>query len=212
MQIIAGELKPGQKLNENDLASRFNISRHPLREAFRILESEYLVIGTPRKGVCVSEISIEDSEKLYRAREMAECYAIEFLKEDDIRSLPEVASALSSASRLSMPSKDNPEEVLNCITAEAEFHRKLIKATDNYWVIHFYNSISPHLARYLYLYLYIPDIRKDSKKEHQEILDLIKVGSFDEAKERMRVHIRNSHERLKGRILEFYKDSSERES
>lgn len=64
-QIILGDLAPGRKLKENDLASRLDISRGPLREAFRMLENEHLVVSVPRRGTYVSEVSVGDLEELY---------------------------------------------------------------------------------------------------------------------------------------------------
>jgi DNA-binding GntR family transcriptional regulator len=206
LQIITGALKPQQKLKEQELAESLRISRHPLREAFRLLESEHLIISTPRKGASVSDISIEDLKRLYGAREMLECYAIEVLKASNIRDIPEVAAAMLAASSLRRPSIDDVQQVLAFIEAAAEFHKRLIEATNNYWIIHFYNSISPHLARYLYLYFYIPGIKEKSEKEHEEILRFINEGSFDRAKENMKIHIRKSHDRLKARVLEFRED------
>ena len=104
-QIITGQLSAGTKLTENDLATQLDISRHPLREAFRVLESEHLVICVPRKGTYVSEMSIEDLQQLYQAREMIECYAIELLRAQRIRKLPLVVSALETGSGLSIPPK-----------------------------------------------------------------------------------------------------------
>ncbi|MBW1716676.1 MAG: GntR family transcriptional regulator [Deltaproteobacteria bacterium] len=107
LQIITGEFAPGQKLNETELASRLNISRPPLREAFRISENEHLVVSVPRKWTYVTDISIEDLEKVYQAREMLEWYAIDFLKYKNIRDLPTVIASVESASDLSIPPQDN---------------------------------------------------------------------------------------------------------
>ena len=62
-RIIIGELKPGQKLNECSLSEELGISRPPLRETFRILEKDQLVVAIPRKGTYVTELSIRDFEE-----------------------------------------------------------------------------------------------------------------------------------------------------
>jgi len=86
-QIITSELAAGQRLNETNLASHLSISRPPIREAFRILENEHLVVNIPRKATYVSDISIEDLQEVYQAREMLECYAIDLLKDKNISDL-----------------------------------------------------------------------------------------------------------------------------
>ncbi|OQX53185.1 MAG: hypothetical protein B5M53_07295 [Candidatus Cloacimonas sp. 4484_209] len=164
LKIITGELVAGQKLNETELASRLNISRPPLREAFRILENEHLVVSVPRKGTYVTDISIEDLEEVYQAREMLECYAIDLLKDKNIRDLPTVTASVESASDLAIPSQDNREEVFSYLKSFVGFHIKLVESAGNSWVTHFYNSISSHLARYQFIYLYIPGSGRRSIK------------------------------------------------
>ncbi len=201
-QIIIGEMAAGQRINETDLAARLEISRPPIREALRILENEHLVINSPRKGTNVTEISIEDLQNIYQAREMLECYAIDILKAKNIRILPNVIASVESASGLSIPSQDNREEVFTYLKAFVDFHIKLIASSGNNWVIHFYNSISSHLARYQFIYLYIPGSGRRSAEEHNQILDFIKTGNYGKAKKFMREHINYTFEFLRKKILE----------
>ena len=84
-RIITGELVPGQRLNENEIASSLEISRHSIREAFRVLESEQLVFSIPNKGAFVTELSYDDLLEFSQTREMIECYAVELLKKKKIK-------------------------------------------------------------------------------------------------------------------------------
>jgi len=201
-QIITGELVADQRINETDLAARLKISRPPIREALRILENEHLVINIPRKGTNVTKISIEDLQDIYKAREMLECYAIDILKAKNIRMLPNVISSVESASDLSIPSQDNKDEVFTYLKAFVDFHIKLIESTCNNWVVHFYNSISSHLARYQFIYLYIPGSGRRSSEEHNQILGFIKTGNYEKAKKFMREHINYTFEFLQKKILQ----------
>jgi len=189
--IITGELAPGQKLNELELSSSLGISRPPLREAFRVLENEHLVVSTPRKGVCVSELSIEGLREVFQARVMIECWAIDLLKAAKIRFLPQMESALAFSSGLSIPSydKNSKEEMLRYLENVVAYHRKLVETTHNHWLIHFYNSIHANLARYQFIYTYIPGQSYDYKKRHKEILSLIKKEEYEKAKKHLRSHI-----------------------
>jgi len=200
-QIITSELAAGQRLNETNLASHLSISRPPIREAFRILENEHLVVNIPRKATYVSDISIEDLQEVYQAREMLECYAIDLLKDKNISDLPNVTASVESASDLSIPSQDNREEVFTYLKAFVDFHIKLVESAGNNWVAHFYNSISSHLARYQFIYLYIPGSGGRSMEEHNRILGFIKTGNYEKAKESIREHINYTFEFLKNKIL-----------
>jgi len=200
-QIITVEMAAGQRINETDLAARLEISRPPIREALRILENEHLVVNSPRKGTNVATISIEDLQDTYQAREMLECYSIDILKAKNIRMLPNVIASVEAASRLSIPSQDNKEDVFNYLKAFVDFHIKLIESTGNGWVIHFYNSISSHLARYQFIYLYIPSSGRRSIEEHNQILDFINNSEYSKAKKFMKQHISYTFDFLRNKIL-----------
>lgn len=70
--ILSGELKPGSKLTEQDLAAEFEVSRTPIREAIRQLEVERLVSRTPFVGVTVTQLRPEDVIELLEIREVLE--------------------------------------------------------------------------------------------------------------------------------------------
>jgi DNA-binding GntR family transcriptional regulator len=108
VHIIDQQLPPGHKLNEVELSSSLGVSRPPLREAFRILENEHLVVSFPRKGSYVTEMSINDCQEIFEAREMLECYAIELLQAKGIREIPQAAKTLALTRRLRMPRTSDP--------------------------------------------------------------------------------------------------------
>ena len=80
VHIITGHLAPGSKLSETELASQLEISRSPLREAFRRLENERLVVSIPKKGCYVAEISLENCHEICQVWEMIELFAIDLLR------------------------------------------------------------------------------------------------------------------------------------
>jgi DNA-binding GntR family transcriptional regulator len=186
--IVIGELAPGQKLNELEISSRLGVSRPPLREAFRILENEHLVVGIPRKGCYVTGVSMQDCRQIFEARQMIECYVIELLKAKDVRDLPDVESAMASVSDLWTPSHDKREENVTH-NPFPHFHTKLVESTGNHWVIHFYNSITSSLARYQFMCTFLPGVPDQAQEEHKQILDFIQRGEYDLAKEFLRSHI-----------------------
>ena len=201
-KIIAGELPAGQKLNENQLASLLDISRPPLREAFQILEHEHLVVNIPRKGTYVALTSKEDLHAVYHARKMIECYAIDLLKIQNIRDLPQVAAVLDYTSDLSLPDSAKDEDRFNYLMGFADFHIKLVESAGNSRLIHFYNIISSNLARYQFMYVYLPGLTRNSQEKHHQILEYINSGAYELAKERLGTHIDFFIELLKPKISE----------
>ena len=64
-RIIAGEIEPGAHITEQQLADEFRVSRGPIREAFRILEREHLVVYSARRGITVPKLGAEDFDEIY---------------------------------------------------------------------------------------------------------------------------------------------------
>ena len=70
--ILSGELEPGSKLIETELAERFGTSRGPIREAIRELAREGLVTELPRRGTLVSTLTAHDLSEVYAVRQALE--------------------------------------------------------------------------------------------------------------------------------------------
>ena len=189
VKIIVGELAPGSKLKEGELSSNFGISRAPLREAFRLLESEHLVVYYPRKGSYVTEISIERCREIYQVRTMMECFSVDLLKAKGIKDLPKVESALEETVNLVMPSSDDSYNKFDYLKAIANFHISLVEAAENTQLTYFYHSIFPNLARYQSIYTYMSGLMNKSYQEHKEFLRLVKNRDYNEAKKYLKCHI-----------------------
>jgi len=201
-KIITGELKSGQKLNETSLSIKLGISRPPLREAFRILEKDHMVLNIPRKGTYVTELSVKNFEELSQIREMIECYAIDLLKASNIKNLPKVTLALNRALSLPVPLNSvDPEQLLNRIKVILNFHNSLVESSGNSRLANIYNSISFNLARYQFIYFYISGAAQHSLDDHKRIFESISSGNYDQAKEELRKHIHYTVELVKNRIL-----------
>jgi DNA-binding GntR family transcriptional regulator len=71
-QILKGKYPPGTRIRQEDIASEFDASRSPVREAFRILESDGLIKLIANSGAWISELSLADCEELYQIRERLE--------------------------------------------------------------------------------------------------------------------------------------------
>ena len=201
-KITVGELKPGHKLNELSLSADLGVSRPPLREAFRILERDHLVLNIPRKGTYVTELSAKDFADISQTREMIECYCIDLFNASNIRHLPEVTMALNRALSLSSPQdRVDSEKLLKYVKVLLDFHGKLIESTGNALLTSIYYAISFNLARYQFIYFNMDGTAQHSLDDHKRILELIESGAYDQAKEEMKKHLRYTVDLVKNRIL-----------
>jgi DNA-binding GntR family transcriptional regulator len=202
MKIITGELRPGQRLIESKLSQELGISRPPLRETLRILEEDNLVVNTPRRGTIVTELSIRQCEEICQTREMIECFVVDLLKTSNIRDLPKVVASMNIASTLTLPlDKTNPVVLLNGILTLVDFHYAFIESAGNSRIIDIYRSISYNLTRYQYIYLGANGALQHSLGDHEEILRLIDRGEYDQAKEKLREHIKSAEELVKKKLF-----------
>ncbi|WP_300456044.1 GntR family transcriptional regulator [Desulfobacula sp.] len=197
-KIIIGEFEPGQKINEIGLAKSMNISRSPLREALRILETEHLVSYTPRKGNSVSTISLEDLSEVYRIREMIECFAIDLLEEKQIQAYENLALCLDRMVVLEAPPKSaTSKEKLCYVETLAQFHLEMIKLTGNKRLIDSYMTIYFNINRYVFLYAFTKGAIEHSVEDHVQIVNYLKEGKYQKARQTVRDHVRRACEDCK---------------
>jgi DNA-binding GntR family transcriptional regulator len=79
--ITAGRLRPGTRLSEEEIGTTLGVSRNTLREAFRLLTHERLLVHEFNRGVFVRELDVDDVRDLYRFRRVIECGALRSLVE-----------------------------------------------------------------------------------------------------------------------------------
>ena len=188
-RIITGEIKPGARLNEAELATELGVSRAPVREALSVLEKDNLVARLPRRGTYVPELTIDGLEKVYQVRMMIEGFAVDVLEKKGIRNPMDAERALVSASKLVLPSAEDKEAMLRYVLTFADFHVGLVKATGNEWLIRFYQSITLNLARFQFICLYVPGLTSNSLDMHKKILGALKRGNYAQTKNLLTSHV-----------------------
>ncbi len=188
-EIVTGALSPGMWFNENALSRQIGVSRPPIREAFRKLEHENLVVNVPRKGTYVTKLSVEDCAQVFYARKMIECTAIDILEELNLTSLPSLKEALEAAENCPLPTSSAPRDMLPHLEVMANFHVQLVKSCRNDWLNHFYKSIQSTLSRYQLMYLNLPGSHQFSVSDHSLIFKGISLGHFDRAREHLKAHL-----------------------
>jgi DNA-binding GntR family transcriptional regulator len=103
-EILRGELPPGTRIRERDLAERLGISRTPIREALVEMAAEGLVVFLPRRGIVVSDPTVDEVEEIYALLGVLEGYAaakvIRSMTNDELRELRRLTEALADSVRL----------------------------------------------------------------------------------------------------------------
>lgn len=190
-EIITGNLPAGSRLHETELSERFGISRPPLREAFRTLSNENLVVSIPRRGSFVAPMSREDCEHIYRARQMLEGTAMDLLSQEASPDLGTLREALGEGQ-----SRPDSCSTIDCFYTMSRFHLQIISIAGNRWVIHCYKGLRSSLARYQVLYLNLPGSSVSAQAEHSEIFSLLERREFESAKQHMVAHLARTRQCL----------------
>lgn len=180
--IATGVLKPGEKVAEPELAERFGISRTPIREAFRQLESEGYLTVIPRKGAVVVSFSSKEVEEFYAIKSILEGYAAhracQKLTDKEISRLEAINDKLSQLAE--------EGDIKHFFKVHNDFHELFRKAADNEKLDEMISGLVGKFQRLRYESLSKPGRMKVSVQEHNKIIDAFKARNADLAEQLVR--------------------------
>ena len=188
--ILRGELKPGERLMEIQLANKLGVSRTPIREAIRKLELEGLVLMIPRKGAEVAEITEKNLRDVLEVRcaleELAVLLACDRIDKQGIQDLRKAAKHFESVL--------DSDDITKIAEADVAFHDIIYMATDNQRLIQLLNNLREQMYRYRIEYLKKKECHPQLVAEHEEVIDAIESGEREKAMRITSQHIDNQVE------------------
>ncbi|MCK5351495.1 GntR family transcriptional regulator [bacterium] len=180
-KIIMGQLKPGQRMVEAELCEKMGISRSPLREAFRVLESQGFLAHEPRKGMHVSRVSLAELENIYAIRANLESLATKLaVQNGDPQALEELKKLHHEMIRRAEEGDTGAYHQLNL-----KFHGILTKASRNQRLTELIDTFVKQTNRYRVVVFATPGKLQASIQNHEELIRSFEKGDAQEA-ERMR--------------------------
>jgi DNA-binding GntR family transcriptional regulator len=183
--ILAGTLKPMERITENQVAARFGLSRTPVREAFRRLEAEGLILVVPQRGSFVSQPSVEDILEIYQMRAplegMAARIAAESITGAQLQHLEELLRA--EAQRRDRPSAERS------LRLNREFHAVIFACTRNKRLASLLMDMQDQVHRVRVLWPSTLARLGETWKEHEQILAALKERDGEAAERLMREHL-----------------------
>jgi DNA-binding GntR family transcriptional regulator len=179
--IVDGELRPGEKIVDSELAERLGISRTPVREALRRLEDKGLIETAANRWTRVSLVSVGEVERTYPIIWGLEVLAMELalprLGRADLDLLAEVNRELEAA----LAAKDP----VRASQADARFHQIIIDASGNPELIGILANLKIKLRRLEVLHFEVSLVASESVHEHAELLTALGEGQGLEAAQRL---------------------------
>jgi DNA-binding GntR family transcriptional regulator len=183
--IIKGEYPPGTRLEEQELARRFNVSRTPVRETLRLLASSGLVEMRARQGAVVATLTIPKLIEMFQVMAELEGLCARLAAR---RVSPEKLAALddSHAACARTVAENDPAGFLE---ANRIFHETLYSASSNQYLEEMTKALRNRVAPYRRYVTYYPGRMAASIPEHAAVLDAIRRGDGDAAHRAMREHV-----------------------
>lgn len=185
--ILRGELKPGERLMEIQLADKLGVSRTPIREAIRKLELEGLVLMIPRRGAIVAEITEKNLRDVLEVRaaleELAVDLATDRITEEAINQLKEAAKTFEDVAE--------QDDITALAEADVKFHDVIYFATDNQRLIQLLYNLREQMYRYRVEYLKRKEVHPTLFAEHEYIIECITKRDKEAAKRAVNVHVDN---------------------
>lgn len=193
--ILQGSLVPGQRINEPEVAARLGVSRVPVREALRELESSGLVVARKHAGVFVRQLEAQEITDLYQMRGLLDGYAgrqaAQLPPEHLKRLLIELRDSI-----LVMKDAANQSDVQLYYRENLKFHWAIVNACGNQTLTETYRSIVQklHLSR-------LKNLSQDvgmqaSIAEHMDIVAALRLGDPRRSEALMAHHVGDAFKRL----------------
>jgi DNA-binding GntR family transcriptional regulator len=193
-RILTGELATGVNLSELALAEEFGVSRTPVREALKQLETEGLVEIRPRVGTFVTTPSRREITELFEMKELLEGAAARLLAQRG--RVPELDRLDENLHEAEIAvARDDTVRYAQCVE---EFHDLIVRGADNSKLQAHYRTLMNQLAysRLVNTSLRQPGRTLQSDREHRRVFELIAAKDGDTAERVMREHVRASRQAL----------------
>lgn len=184
--IYSGEIKPGEKLVERQLAEQFDTSRVPLRESLLRLMSEGLVRRTPRKTSYVDELTADDVAEIWLMRQALEPLAARLAALRPDRSF--VKRLFELADRMADELQRGRHK--SSAGSDLEFHRLVVEASQSPRLIRAYDLCHvPMLMSRLEVELNPPELPETLRRQHRKYVELIERGDADGVERYAKDHV-----------------------
>ncbi len=196
--IMSLQLKPGTPMSTQEVATKLDVSRTPVREAFIRLERDGLVDAVPKSGTFVSKIRLDRVEQERFIRESLECSNIDMLIEKatpkDIRELELNIEQQSSTI--------DTVDIYNLIDLDNSFHEKMFQISGQILSWETIQTNSIHYARLRLMTMWNKDVMHGIVLQHQKIVSAIAEKSSEHAKIYMKAHLH----RLETQVQDIMKE------
>jgi DNA-binding GntR family transcriptional regulator len=193
--ILSGEVRPGERLGERDLARRIQVSRTPLREALGRLERDGLAVNKPGMGYFAPEFDPQAVDEIYEFREVLEVHAVRAaarqISAEGIRELKGIMRELAAFERKNKPS---PEELRQEVQLGLRIHEVIARESGNSFIRETLLQIYDRLRLLTWIDVLWFDKWPLTRKEHRDLVDAVTARDEKRAAKIAARHVKRSWE------------------
>lgn len=172
-RIIAGTIAAGAKLRQDHIAEEFSASHVPVREAFRRLESQGLVVSEPRRGVRVAGFSVDEVKEVAEMRAALEVLALR-------HAAPHLTKAILDAAEAATRAGDKAGDVQAWEEANRSFHKLILTPCGMPRLLNSIDDLHTASARFLFSG-WRAEWEAPTDRDHRAILDALRAGDVENA-------------------------------
>jgi len=183
--IMSGQLPPGERLMEVQLAEEIGVSRTPVREAIRRLELEGFVVMIPRKGAYVAGLSIKDVTSIFEIRSALESLAVRLGAER----ITEEGLAVLDENLVEFDKNYEEGDTERYFKLDIAFHQALYKFSGNERLVQMMGNLTEQINRYRRVSMSDAVIRQHTIHEHRKIVEALRSHDPKKAMEAMSEHM-----------------------
>ncbi|MEN1967481.1 GntR family transcriptional regulator [Lentibacillus sp. N15] len=193
-EIWNKEIQFGKRLLETELANRFDVSRSTIREAFKILEVEELIVSQARKGTYVADFTSKDLDEIIELRTLMESWAFT----QAIPNLTETHLQYLKAITIEMKQKANEGDWNQLFDLDMQFHCYVVNLCGNSRIIKIYDSLQVQIRTFLMHLDKYYSSPQAFYNEHMELLRALTSKNAAQVKKKVESHIEFVEEKLLG--------------
>lgn len=186
-RIIAGEIAAGSRLRQDHVAEEFGASHVPVREAFRRLEAQGLVVSEPRRGVRVAGFSLDEVREVAEMRAALEALALR-------NAAPHLTRAILDLAEEANRAGDHARDVHAWEEANRNFHRILLTPCGMPRLLQVIDDLQTASARFLFSG-WRAEWEVPTDRDHRAILDALRDGQVELAASVLSRHVQTIGQR-----------------
>jgi DNA-binding GntR family transcriptional regulator len=194
--ILNGQLKPGQRIVEREIADGMRLSRGPIRDALKLLENEGLVVRYAHRGTFVAWLTLHDAEEIYSMREAIEMLAVDYTikcaSDAQMAELDQIVNQMEQRLSTTDYTQDDATGL------DLQFHEVLCRISGHDRVLSGWHSLQAQVRLLLLTHRILQpvDFRERGVDSHRRLVIALQRRDIAQAHETLHQHLADSYETM----------------